>query len=118
MTRSQLIANFHASNGTDVAHAIILTDAVILYLAVSKPTNSRIVERLGDRHIESALSDDGFCFAAILSAQDWYESLDDVAQEVEGLTYADNRGHPCNHLDGFVWMVSWLEQTQRVIDRW
>jgi hypothetical protein len=116
MTRSQLIANCHASKGTKVGQAVVLTDAVILLLAVSGPTMNRVSERLGDRLVESAMSDDGFCFAVILSAKDWHESLDDVAEEVEGLTYTDNREHPCNNLEGFVWMVSWLEQARQLSD--
>jgi hypothetical protein len=116
MIRSQLLANCHSHRGTEAAHAVILGDAVILFLAVSRPTMDQIVERLGDRLIESALSDDGFCFAVILSAEDWYVSLENVAEEVEGLTYADNTDHPCNDLEGFVWIVAWLEQAQHTTD--
>lgn len=116
MTRSQLIANFHSSGGTQVAHAVVLNNAVILMLAISEATMNSVVERLGDRIIEYALSEDGFCFAAILSAQDWDESLQDVAEVVEELSYADNREHPCNDLEGFVWMVSWLEQARQLHD--
>jgi hypothetical protein len=118
MTRSQLLANCHAHRGTDAAHAVVLADAVVLFLAVSQPTIARIVERLGDRHVESSISDDGFCFAVILSAEDWYGSLENVAEEVEGLTIADNREHPCNDLEGFVWMVGWLEQGRQTTDGW
>lgn len=116
MTRSQLLANFHSIGGTEVAHAVVLTDAIILFLAVSGPTMNRVVERLGDRLVESGLSEDGFCFAAILSAQDWNDSLENVAAEIEELTYADNRDHPCNILEGFIWMVSWLEQARQLRD--
>lgn len=116
MTRSQIIANCHAHRGTEAAHAIVLADAVILNLAVSGPTMDRVVQSLGNRVIESALSDDGFCFAAILPAENWHESLENVAEEVEGLTFSDNREHPCNSLEGFVWMVCWLEQARQLRD--
>jgi hypothetical protein len=116
MTRSQLLANWHAAKGTQVAHAVVLTDAVILYLAISPSTMIRIVDGLGDRLVESAMAEDGFCFAAILSVKNWHDSLEDVAAEVEGLSYSDNREHPCNSLEGFVWMVGWLEQARQLND--
>ncbi len=118
MTRSELLANCHSRNGTKIAHAVILTDGVILYLAVSRPTMYRVVERLGDRHIESALSDDGFCFAAILSPQEWEASLRIVADEVEGLTFNDNREHPCHRIDDFVGMVRFLEDLHQDVSSW
>lgn len=105
MTRSQLLANCHSHRGTDAAHAVVLANGVIVFLAVSRPKMNRIEERLGESLIESALSDDGFCFAVILAAEDWDSSLEGVAEEVEGLTVTDNRHHPCNDLEGFVWMV-------------